>query len=214
MRKFRKLLFLFFGMTLVAIIPFLILGDSFEESVQSWFESEWTAGQRFWLIVGLLAVDIAVPIPSSAVSTYGGVILGFIPAVLASWLGMMVGSLVGFLLARIAGPPLVRYLTKSEDLRTLEGLNERLSLGTIVVTRPLPILSEAAILFMGALRLPVRRLIVPLIFSNLFIAVCYSAIGAWSIEADVTGTVIVLSMVFPFLLTLIVRHYLKRKFAA
>lgn len=213
MGRYRKLILIFLVTTVIAIVPFLVLGEAFEDQIKDWFQKEWSQGQRFWLIVGLLAVDIAIPIPSSAVSTYGGSILGFFPALLASWLGMMLGSLSGFFLARIAGPGIVRRLTKSEDLSSLELLNDKLSLWTIVLTRPLPILAEATILLIGSLKLPWTKLILPLSISNLVIAVAYSLVGAWAVESNVTLYVILASMFFPLLLTWVVRRQLKKMFS-
>lgn len=211
MRRFRKLLLLFVVATTIAVVPFLMLGGSFEDQIKSWFQNEWSATERFWLIVGLLSVDILSPIPSSAVSTYGGSSLGFLPAAAASFLGMMIGSLSGFSLARIAGPRLVRRLTKSDDLSNLERLNELASLWTIVLTRPLPILSEATILLIGSLKLPWAKLLLPLSISNLVIAISYSAIGAWSVKQEATQYVLIGVLFFPLILTWIVRRWLANR---
>lgn len=201
MQGVRKFFMIFFVVTLISVIPFLILGESFEEEVRRWFESDFKPSQRFTLIVGLLAVDIAIPIPSSAVSTYGGTILGLWPASLASWLGMMLGSLSGFVIARWCGPKLVRRFASEEDLNAMHQFLEKYSLWAIVLTRPLPILAEATILLCGVLKLPWVQLLLPLTLSNLLIAIAYSAIGAWAVERDVTIYVIVTSMVFPLLTT-------------
>lgn len=212
MRRFQKLILLFFIAMLMAAIPFVVLGESFEEQIKNWFLDDWSAGQRFWLIVWLLAVDIVIPIPSSAVSTYGGAILGFFPATIASWIGMMLGSLAGFLLARLAGPAIVRRMTKVEDLTSLQKLNQRMSLWTIILTRPLPILAEATILLIGSLKLPWSRLIIPLACSNLVIAIGYSAAGSWAVERNVTLYVIVASFFFPLFMTWGIRRQLRRTF--
>ncbi len=213
MGRYRKLILIFLVTTVIAIVPFLVLGEAFEDQIKEWFQKEWSQGQRFWLIVGLLAVDIAIPIPSSAVSTYGGAILGFLPATFASWLGLMTGSLFGFSIARIAGPRIVRRLTKSEDLSSLVCLNDKLSLWTIVLTRPLPILAEATVLLMGSLKLSWGKLILPLSISNLIVAGSYSFVGAWAVEGNVTPYVMLVAIVLPLLLTLFVRRHLKKLFS-
>lgn len=90
---------------LVPVLPLIVLGLSFEERIESLLSVEMTLARRFWLIVGLLSVDIVLPIPSSAVSTYGGGRIGLWPAFAASFLGMTLGSLVGYALARWLGEP-------------------------------------------------------------------------------------------------------------
>lgn len=202
----RKLLALFLVVTLVSVIPFLILGESFEEQVRSWFESDFNHSERFALIVGLLAIDIAIPIPSSAVSTYGGTILGLNAATLASWLGLMLGSLSGFVMARWCGASLIKRFASVEDLQAMHHFMQRFSLWTIVFSRPLPILAEATILLCGVLKLSWRQLLLPLALSNFLLAFAYSAIGAWAVEKDVTLYVILASMFLPLLLTLLVRR--------
>lgn len=212
MDRYRKLCLLFTVAIVLSIIPFLILGESFETEINDWFRRPWSQSERFWLIVGLLASDILVPIPSSAVSTYGGAILGLIPATIAAWLGMTLGSLFGYMLARWAGPVIVRRMTQADDLAALRQLNERLSIWTIILTRPLPILAEATILLLGSLQLPLLRLLLPLVVSNLVIAFAYASIGAWSITYDVTPYVVVASMVIPLAITYAVRKQLKTQF--
>ena len=212
MSRYRKLLLLLVGFVFITIIPFLILGESFEDEISDWFRQPWSPTQRFWLIVGLLAADIGIPIPSSAVSTYGGASLGFLPATIASWMGMTFGSLFGYLIARMAGPLFVMKLTSSEDFRSLSELNNRLSTWTIILTRPLPILAEAAILLVGALKLRSSKLLLPLMLSNLVIAAAYSAIGAWAYEHDVTVYVVIASIIIPLGLTWIVRRQLQTLF--
>lgn len=209
MKSLRKFLILFFVVTLISVIPFLVLGESFEEEVRRWFESDFSVSERFALIVGLLAVDIAIPIPSSAVSTYGGTILGLGAATLASWLGMMVGSLSGFVVAKWCGPTLARRFASPDDWHSMHQFVERYSLWAIVLTRPLPILAEATILLCGVLKLPWRQLLLPLTLSNLLIALSYSAIGAWAVEHDATVYVIIGSMFFPLLMTWLIRYFVK-----
>ncbi|TWT58202.1 SNARE associated Golgi protein [Thalassoglobus neptunius] len=193
---------------LASTLPFLILGESFENEIRSWFEQSWSPPARFGLIVALLALDIFLPIPSSAVSTYGGAVLGFGWATLASWLGLMLGNLVGFHSAKFVGARFVQRMTDQRDRQVVDQVQERLAIWSVAVTRPLPILAEATILLFGAMRVPFSLILFPLIVANLVIAASYSAIGALAIQYDVTVWVIIGSVVFPVALTWLVRKHL------
>ena len=154
MHRFRKLFQLFTLAVLLSVIPFIVLGQSFEGEIESWFHRTWSQTQLFWLIIGLLAAEIFIPIPSNAVSTCALAILRFFPATLASWLGLTLGSHLSFGIARFAGPPLVRPMTFADHLAFLRQLNQQLSIWTIILTRPLPILAEATILLVGSMIFP------------------------------------------------------------
>ena len=56
---------------LIPALPFLLLGDSFEQQVKDLFgeDAEWSPAGCFTVIVIVLSTDILLPIPSSAVST-------------------------------------------------------------------------------------------------------------------------------------------------
>ena len=64
----------------------------------------------------LLAGDILLPVPSSAVTTWGGGVLGVGWATLASSLGMTLGAAVGFALARTLGRRFVTGRSAGGDL--------------------------------------------------------------------------------------------------
>lgn len=209
--QFGKLLGLITAILLIAIIPFLFLGEAFEADVAKWFQKDWSAPERFGLMVALLAVDIALPIPSSAVITYGGAVLGFLPGMIAGWLGLTQGALLGFWVARLAGAPLVQKLVSANDRELLSRLNAQHSTWTVVISRPLPILAEAAILLLGSLRINLSQFILPLCVSNLVIASGYSAIGALTAETEWTTAVVIASMFLPIILTLLVRKLLQFK---
>lgn len=207
MPEFKRILMIVSLCLLAGAIPFLLLGESFEQQIRARFEQPWSPPARFVLIFGLLAVDIALPIPSSAVSTYGGSILGWGWATLASWLGMMCGSLIGYSLARLIGHRFVDRVTDQQDQRSLGRFTEKFTTWTVVLTRPLPVLAEATMLMLGALKIPLRQILFPLLASNLVIAAAYSAVGAWSIQHDATLAVLIASVIVPLAFTWIVRQY-------
>ena len=153
MRTFWRGLLLFCGFMLILILPLILLGSSFEEEVTRWLQAELSTAERFWLLAGILATDIFLPIPSSAVSTYGGGILGTLLATIASWLGMNAGAILGFALARRFGKPFAARLAGEQEVTQLSEFCNRHGPVALVLLRGLPILAEASVLLVGTTRL-------------------------------------------------------------
>lgn len=211
MQRLWKPLFFIAMALLVPVLPFVMLGESFETNLDGWFRQQESYRWQFLFVVVLLAVDILLPAPSSAISTYAGGILGILPATVSSFLGMTLGCLLGYGLARFVGPPFVKWFTKEDDRQQLFGLIESYGAVVIAVTRPLPILAEATIVLVGALKMPLAKLLPPLLITNLLIAACYSVFGAVSAEFDALPVAIVLSVLVPILMAIATRKHLAKR---
>lgn len=188
----------------VPVIPFLAFGSQFEawldETIHQVVDPVWAA----LLVVGLLSTDVLLPIPSSVLSTLGGEVLGFGLGTVASFAGLMLGAIFGFGLARLVGRPLIVRLAKEDDLQRIDQLSERMGTAVLIVTRPVPIFAEAAVLFFGATRLSWRQFLPPVALVNLVIAGAYSALGTW-VHLPLA---LILSVVIPVSATAVARRAL------
>ena len=164
----------------VPIVPFVIFGDALEARIASWFDPPPSASLVAVGTVGVLAVDILLPVPSSLVSTLAGAQLGVLSATAVSWLGMTIGATAGFALARLWGRPLAARLSSTDDLERMDRLSSRFGAWVLIVTRALPVLAEAAVLLLGASRLTWAQFLPAVMLSNLGISTVYSAMGAWA----------------------------------
>ena len=201
---------IFAAVLLVPVAPLVVLGLSFEEQVEGWLGREWTAAARFALIAGLLATDIVLPIPSSAVSTYGGGILGTWPATAASWLGMTAGAALGFALARSLGPRFAERMAASGDLERMALLCRRFGPAALAVTRALPILAEACVIFVGVNRLSWRRFLPPVVVCNFLVSLVYAAFGEYFRGRDALLSAAIISGTIPLGIALVTRRCLPR----
>ena len=200
---------LLIGLALAAVVvPFLLFGASIEEIAIAWFQQDLPASARFAWIVAILATDIFLPVPSSIVSTYGGGVLGVVPATLASWLGMTIGALLGYGLARLAGAGLVTRFARERNRLQTAALVERYGPLALVLVRGVPILAEASVLLLGAMRLSWPRFVVPVAASNLVISACYAAFGAYAADHNALPWAIVLAGVLPMIVLLVLRRWL------
>jgi uncharacterized membrane protein YdjX (TVP38/TMEM64 family) len=161
----------------IPILPFLGFGDSLENRISSWLDGSLPPAWAATLVVGLLASDILLPVPSSVVSTFAGKVLGFWGGTAASWCGMTMGAALAFGLVRRFGRPLAKRLAGEEELIRMDELADRYGVFLLALMRPIPVLAEASVLFMGVVRLGWRRFLLAICLSNLGIAAAYSALG-------------------------------------
>ena len=192
----------------VPIVPFLFLGAEFESAVSNWVRRDMSPGMRGTVVVGVLATDIFLPIPASAVSTWAGGVLGWGPGMLASWSGMTLGAVLGFGLARAFGQRFARRFAADRDLSGLQSTTRRYGPLALMVTRALPILAEACVLLVGATRLSWRQFLWPVALGNLIVSIVYCACGAISREYDSLLPAAVISGTIPLFLALVARRWL------
>ncbi len=178
MRRFVRPILIVCLALLVPIIPFLGFGPWLEDLVAAWLDPPPPSGVLAALVVGLLASDILLPIPSSVVSTAAGAQLGIVVAVAASWIGMTAGACLGFALARRFGRSLAARFASLDDLNELDALAVRHGATIVVATRALPVLAEAAVLVVGTTRMAWRPFLLATMLSNAGIALVYAALGA------------------------------------
>lgn len=193
---------------LVPILPFVLLGEGFEERLQTWLSAKTHAREIVMGVVGLLAADMVLPVPSSVVSTLAGARLGVGAATAASWLGMTIGSICGFALARWWGEPLARRLSGDEDMDRLEHVTGRFGAFALAMTRPVPILAEATVFLLGATGLPWKKFLPIACLSNLAIAFVYALLGWLSFERGQLAIALAASIGLPVIATLVARRWL------
>jgi uncharacterized membrane protein YdjX (TVP38/TMEM64 family) len=166
------------------IIPFVVVGERLEGwSVQS---LRLAAGHpRFvaGMVVALLAADIVLPIPSSVVSTSGGLLLGFAGGFTASVLGMTLCAASGYALGRSAGP-FARRLIGADDANAAHGVLERHGDWILVITRGVPVLAESTVILAGLGKVPLRRFLALTVLANAGISAAYAGAGAFAADTS------------------------------
>ena len=165
---------------LVPIVPFLFFGGHFEDWLKGMAEDPPSDAATASIVIGLLATDILLPIPSSVVITMAGWQLGWLMGAIASWLGMNLGAVMGFALARRWGQPFARWFSRPEDLDRMQTVSHRYGPLVLVLTRAMPVFAEASILIAGIHRLSWKRFLPAVLLSNLGVAVAYSAFGDYA----------------------------------
>ena len=201
MRSLLRPILMISFVLLIPVIPFLL----FEDFLQEWVEVQLSNRDSSLLIIALLATDIFLPIPSSWVCTLGGIKLGPVWGSLVSWIGMGIGAVLGFWLARTFGQAFALRFAGVKDLARAREITKRYGPSVLILCRGVPILAEASVLLMGIQRLSWQRFLVPVLLSNLGLAIIYSAFGDIAKRHHWLPLALVISIGLPVLLAAIVK---------
>jgi len=196
---------------LVPILPFLFFGEQLGTLVEEWLEQPSSRPVTAALIVGLLATDIFLPIPSSMISTLGGWQLGWIVGTLVSWVGLTLGAVAGFSLARRWGRPFALWFTRAEELDRMRELTSSYGIAILILARGVPVLAEASVLLMGVHRLAWKQFLPAVLFSNLGIAWAYSTFGDYAEQHQWLPLALGVSVALPVLLAAAIERFVARK---
>jgi uncharacterized membrane protein YdjX (TVP38/TMEM64 family) len=192
---------------LVPIVPFLIFGGHLDQWLRGLAEDPPSPVATFALVVGLLATDILLPIPSSVISTMSGWQLGWLFGTLATFAGMNLGAVLGFALARRYGHPFALWFSKGEDLQRMRQVSDRYGPLVLVLTRAVPVFAEASILIAGIHRLSWRRFLPAVLLSNLGIAIAYAAFGDYAERHQWLPLALGVAIAVPVLVAAIAKRY-------
>jgi len=166
--------------TVVLILPLLLLaiwGETFSAVAQRWQAEPPARWILATAVIAILASDVFLPVPSGPLSTLAGSQLGFFLGTAVSTVGMTLGAVIAFALAKAWGRPLAARYASANRLAELETACTEHGVWMLFLSRPLPILAEACALLVGALQMPWKQFLPTVIASNLLIAATYSALG-------------------------------------
>ncbi len=208
MRELFRTLPLMCVVLLVPIVPFLFFGAQLEDWLRGIAEDPPATPVTAALVIGLLATDILLPIPSSVISTLCGWQLGWWRGTLATWVGMNLGAILGFGLARKWGKPFALWFSKGEDLDRMHEVSQRYGPLVLVLTRAMPVFAEATVLIAGIHRLTWRRFLPAVLLSNLGIAIAYSAFGDFAQQHQWLPLALGVSVAIPVLIAAAANRWL------
>lgn len=149
---------------LVLSLPFLIVG---ELPGERWLSASDSRAPVFAALgVLLLAADVLLPVPSSAVGVMLGGRLGLALGFACCLSGLVAGHLVGYGLGRLAPE---RWASRAATAPSLLG---------VFVSRPVPVLAEALAVSAGATRMPLHQFLAAAALGDAIYAAALSAAGA------------------------------------
>ena len=163
-----------------------VLGFSFEPWARAWMANAGMSGAA--AVVGLLAVDIFIPVPSSIVMILSGAAFGVVWGSVLAFFGSIGGEWLGFELARKYGTALsTRFIGDEAERRRLNDALVTHGAAAIAVTRALPVVMETMSIVAGLS--PMRRstFLIASTIGTAPIVIIYAYAGAKSRE---TGSLV------------------------
>lgn len=127
--------------------------------------------------VGLLVVDVFLPVPSSGVMLAHGALFGVALGTLLSLAGSLGAAAAGFALGRAGNRGIRRLVTPEEHARA-GALLERWGALAIVASRPVPILAETVAILAGASPMGWGKALAAALAGSLPPALLYALAGA------------------------------------
>ncbi len=183
----RFLLVLLFLMATI-VLPFAIWGDALETVLSQEKLRDWLEGSRetAWVIaIGLLAVDIVMPIPSSVVIGVLGIVYGTVLGGVIAVAGLLANGLLGYAICRALGRRLAVRLAGADALGVADRLFAHQGGWIIAVSRSLPVLAEAVAMSAGLAAMPVRRMLAAMIAGAVPVGFIYAGVGDLGAEDPV-----------------------------
>jgi uncharacterized membrane protein YdjX (TVP38/TMEM64 family) len=133
----------------------------------------------------LLVSDIVLPVPGSLIMIGNGALFGVFSGTMLSLAGGLVASVLGFQIGRKGNKLINRFISEKEK-ESAEKLMTKWGYLAIIVTRPIPLLSETTIIIAGTTDLKWNKMFLSSALGFLPGAYIYALTGASAISADMS----------------------------
>lgn len=155
-----------------------VLGFDLEPLVAAWLHEPGLGSAA--VIIGLLAADVFLPVPSSIIMVMSGAAFGVLWGSVFALVGSVLGEWLGFELVRKFGRRATHALASDDELESVNRFFARHGALAIVVTRPLPVVMETMSLVAGLSTMRRRVFLAASIAGTAPIVVVYAYAGAVS----------------------------------
>jgi uncharacterized membrane protein YdjX (TVP38/TMEM64 family) len=154
----------------------------------------------------LLASDVVLPVPSSAVMVANGALFGVVGGAALSFAGSMAAALLGFALGR-RGSAVVARVVPAEARTRAEAAFARRGTAAIILTRPVPVIAETTVILAGAAGMPLGKLAAAAAVGSLPPAVVYALAGSVAARSGDALLVIGVALALSAVALLVERRY-------
>lgn len=177
------------------LVPFILWDDTLEEASLAALQQT-SATLRGLVVIGLLAADVLLPIPSSLVMVGAAIALPAVGALFSCFAGLMLGCGLGYGMGRWLGEPLLARMAGPERRAALSVWFARHGVAAIAVCRPIPMLAELSVVMAGSARTPLFPFLFTCAAANVAVAAIYVTLGAqvsdmWSFLAAFAASCLV-----------------------
>ena len=153
-----RLISIFIILAILFAVPFLFWEDAFQQrfagdgAANSWIEDY---GSWAWMVgILLLAADLVLPIPATAVMSALGLVYGAFLGGLIGSLGSILSASLGYGICRTLGRKAAIRIAGEKDLQRGERLFASVGGWVVALSRWLPLLPEVVACMAGLSRMP------------------------------------------------------------
>ncbi|MBT4160815.1 MAG: hypothetical protein HOC70_03375 [Gammaproteobacteria bacterium] len=175
--KPRQVLIAFHVVLLVLIIlPFLLWGEEFDALTLELMSGQ-RAAEVFVATSALLAMDIFIPVPSSAVSVSAGMLLGAPMAFVSCTIGLTAGCFLGYGFGYYFRRFHFNRWHDDPEFRKLSMQLSKYGYILLLFCRGIPVLAEMSLMVAGFHRYPFGKFLLITLVGNLTLAGLYTYLG-------------------------------------
>ena len=179
------------------LLPFVLLDARMAALAEGALHAGRSAGYVTLVVVGLLLVDIVLPIPSSFVLATAGYLLGAGFGALACFVGLSCASAAGYALGRLAGEVAARRIVGAPELDRLRAWARTHGDLLIVALRAVPVLAEATTFLAGATRVRIVPFVLACGVGNAIYAMTLTVSGAELMPSGWLGPGLAVPLLLP-----------------
>ena len=190
------------------ILPLSLLESSITDLTDRFIE--WSGNNQFLksiLVIFALAADVFLPIPNGVTNTLAGAILGFYLSIPIIWVGLTLGSIIGFAIGKYAAKPLAKKILSREDLERSEEAAKKFGVSILLIARPAPALAEISTVAAGLAGMRWITFLTVMIISNLLVSIVYAFIGTAALTSQSASIAFIGIAVIPFFFWLLAKRY-------
>ena len=171
-------LLLFLGLYLFMKDWALLDPDRIRDGLKRMQETEYGQLLVALMIIGFLGIDLLLPVPSSLLMALSGLFYGVVVGTLVCFTGSMLTATLGFGACRLGGHRIVEAITGKEELAKAGVWFERYGIMAIVISRPIPMLTEALSCLAGISDMRKRTFFTASAIGHFPVCLFYSYIGS------------------------------------
>jgi len=190
------------------ILPLSLLESSIADLTDQFIE--WSGNNQFLnsiLVIFALAADVFLPIPNGVTNTLAGAILGFYLSIPVIWVGLTLGSIIGFAIGKYAAKPLAKKILSKEDLERSEEAAKKFGVSILLIARPAPALAEISTVAAGLAGMRWTTFLAVMIVSNFLVSIVYAFIGTAALTSQSASIAFIGIAVIPFFFWLLAKRY-------
>jgi uncharacterized membrane protein YdjX (TVP38/TMEM64 family) len=183
-----RLFWIFLGLAVLFIIPFLIWGPTMETAFSQENAIVWLEGFESWAWaagVGLLFLDFILPVPGTAVISALGYVYGTVAGGLIASGGSIAAGLFAYQFSRMLGPNAAKKLLGEKDFQRGIKLFDNAGGWIVTISRWMPLLPEVIACMAGLTRMPLGKFSLAVACGSIPFSFVFAYIGATGVNNPV-----------------------------